>query len=201
MTTVNHKLLQTVIPPVQVSGAVTYCFTHDSMVVESEGRNWHCSRAASCVIVPQVGDTVLITSVENQIWLLAVLERASSQQTELNVTGDLHISSSGELSLNGEMLRVNAEQGDCHISEMKYSGDQLSAWVSLSRVVGKRAESIWQTVTQISHNLLRMTRQTEQVRAGQLDMKAEDYARLHAHNTVITAKAITKVDSEQIHMG
>jgi hypothetical protein len=201
MSKVNHLLAQPILPPAQASAVVTHCFADGSLTVESEGRGWHCRRAASCVIAPQTGDTVLIASVERQIWLLAVLERANPQVAELSVPGDLHIRSEGELSLSSDALRVTAGQGDCHIDEMKYSGEKLSAWVSLSRVVGKRAESVWQTVTQISHSLFRTTRQTEQVRAGQLDMKAEDYARLHAHNTVITSKAITKVDSEQIHMG
>ncbi|EMH4164425.1 DUF3540 domain-containing protein [Pluralibacter gergoviae] len=201
MTNVNHTLAHAVTPPVQAAGIVTHRFADDTLTVTREGRGWHCRRAASCVIVPQVGDTVLITSVDSHIWLLAVLEQQSPQQSELSVPGDLHIHSQGELSLNSAALRINAEQGDCHISEMKYSGDRLSAWVSLSRIVGKRAESVWQTVTQISHHLFRTTRQTEHVRAGQLDMKAEDYVRLHAQNTVITSTAITKVDSEQIHMG
>ena len=201
MTSINHKLAQAVMPPMQAAGTVTHGFADGSLTVESEGRGWHCRRAVSCVISPQVGDTVLIASVENQIWLLAVLERLNPQQAELHVPGDLHIRSSGELSLSGEALRVSAEQGDCHINDLKYSGDKVAAWVSVARIVGKRAESVWQTVTQISQNLLRTTRQMEQVRAGQLDMKAEDYVRLHAHNTVITSKAITKVDSEQIHMG
>jgi hypothetical protein len=39
------------------------------------------------------------------------------------------------------------------------------------------------------------------VRAGQLDYQAEDYARIHARNTLITSKDITKLDSEQIHVG
>lgn len=201
MTRINHKLIQAVMPPMQAAGTVTHYFADGSLMVESEGRGWHCRRATSCVIAPRAGDMVLIASVENQIWLLAVLEQANPQQAELSVPGHLHIHSGGELSLSSEALRVCADRGDCHISEMKYSGEKLSAWVSLSRIVGKRTESVWHTVTQISHNLLRTTRQTEQVRAGQLDMKAEDYARLHANNTVITSKAITKVDSEQIHMG
>lgn len=201
MSKVNHRLAQAILSPVQSAGVVTHCFTDGSLTVECDGRGWHCRRAASCVIAPQVGDMVLVTSVENQIWLLAVLERANAQQAELSVPGNLHIHSMGELSLSSSSLRITAEQGDCHVNDMNYSGDKLSAWVSLSRIVGKRAESVWQTITQISHNLLRTTHNTEQVRAGQLDMKAEDYARLHAHNTVITSKAITKVDSEQNHMG
>ncbi|AOR65418.1 DUF3540 domain-containing protein [Pectobacterium wasabiae] len=201
MNNVNHKLAQAILPPVQASGVVTHCFADGSLTVEYEGRGWHCRRAASCVIAPQTGDMVIVTRTENQIWLLVVLERANPQKAELNVPGDLHIHSAGELSFSSAALRVSADQGDCHISDMNYSGEKLSAWVSLSRIVGKRAESVWQTITQISHNLRRTTRNTEQVRAGQLDMKADDYARLHAHNMVITSKAITKVDSEQIHMG
>ncbi|WP_129543683.1 DUF3540 domain-containing protein [Serratia sp. 1D1416] len=201
MNNIHHQLTQSAAPPLQSAGIVTHCFANGSLSVESEGRGWHCQRAASCVIAPQPGDRVLIAGVDHQVWLLAVLERANPEAAELSVPGDLHIRSDGELSLSSAALRVSAGQGDCHIGEMQYSGDKLSAWVSLSRIVGKQAESVWQTITQVSHNLLRTTRQTEQVRAGQLDMKAEDYARLHAQNTVITSKAITKVDAEQIHMG
>ncbi|MGY5956746.1 DUF3540 domain-containing protein [Kosakonia sp. BK9b] len=201
MTKINHQLALAAMPAGQFSARVTHGFEDGSLMVECEGRGWHCRRAVSCVIAPQAGDTVLISGVDNQMWLLAVLERANPQCAELSVPGDLHICSSGALSLSSEALKVSASKGDCHISDMNYSGDRVSAWVTLSRVVGKRAESVWQTVTQISQSLFRTTRQTEQVRAGQLDIKAEDYLRMHAHNTVITSKAITKVDSEQIHMG
>ncbi|KAA9003297.1 DUF3540 domain-containing protein [Affinibrenneria salicis] len=202
MNKVNHALALSLTPPLQSAGLVTHLFADGSLTVECEGRGWHCRRAASCVIAAEIGDRVLIASTDEQVWLLAVLERAATHQpAQLNVAGDLRISSNGELSLSSPTLRVTAEEGDCHISQMKYSGESVSAWVSLSRIVGKRAESVWHTVTQISHHLLRKTTQTEQVRAGQLDMKAEDYARLHAENTLITSKAITKVDSEQIHMG
>jgi len=194
MTKSNQPLALAALPGGQFSAQVTHC-------LECDGRGWHCRRAVSCVIAPQTGDTVLISAVDNQMWLLAVLERGNNDATELSVPGDLRIASQGALSLSSEALNVSAAKGDCHISEMTYSGDKISAWVTLSRIVGKRAESVWQTVTQLSHNLFRTTRQTEQVRAGQLDMKAEDYLRMHAHNTVITSKAITKVDSEQIHMG
>ncbi|TNL11217.1 hypothetical protein CYD30_08105 [Kosakonia cowanii] len=202
MTNINHQLLMAAIPSGQFSAQVTHCFEDDSLMVESEGRGWHCRRAVSCVIAPQAGDTVLISAVDNQMWLLAVLERQNpASAAELSVQGDLHIASQGALSLSSEALNISAAKGECHISEMNYSGDKISAWVSLSRIVGKRAESVWQTVTQISQQLFRTTRQMEHVRAGQLDMKAEDYLRMHAQNTVITSKAITKVDSEQIHMG
>ncbi|KEY59006.1 DUF3540 domain-containing protein [Serratia sp. DD3] len=189
-------------PPQQAAGQVVNLLNDGTMMVESEGRGWHCRRAASCLIAPEFGDRVLIASVEGQLWLLAVLERAEGQQpTVLSVEGDLQIAPGGNLSLTSQGLNITAKTSDCHIDAMNYSGESVTAWVSLSRIVGKQCESIWQSVTQISHRLLRKTTQMEQVRAGQLDMQAEDYLRMHAQNTVITSKAITKIDSEQIHMG
>jgi len=39
------------------------------------------------------------------------------------------------------------------------------------------------------------------VRAGQIDIQAEQTLRLHSNNTLLTSKGLVKVDAEQIHMG
>ncbi|MHA7848349.1 DUF3540 domain-containing protein [Serratia sp. D1N4] len=191
-----------VTPPQQAAGQVVNLLSDGTLMVESEGRGWHCHRAASCLLTPEFGDRVLIASADGQLWLLAVLARAESQQPAvLSVEGDLQIAPLGNLSLDSQALNITAKTSDCHIEAMNYSGESLTAWLSLSRIVGRQCESVWQAVTQISHRLLRRTTQMEQVRAGQLDMQAEDYLRMHAQNTIITSKAMTKIDSEQIHMG
>jgi hypothetical protein len=82
---------------VQASGSVTHVFADGSLTVESEGRGWHCQRAVSCVIAPQVGDRVLITHVDNQSGYWRCWS-GSIAGAELSVPGDLHIRSSGELS-------------------------------------------------------------------------------------------------------
>lgn len=201
MSQIHHTFNPGPLLTQQMTGNVTHCFDDGSIMVESDGRGWHCRRAVSCVITPMAGDTVLLTPVEPNMWILAVLEQADATQSELSTPGHLRIQSEGELSLRSETLHISANAGECHIKEMTYSGEKLNAWVSLSQMVGKRLESVWQTVMVVSHNFFRTTHQTELVRAGQLDMKAERYARLHADNTLITSKTITKIDSEQIHMG
>ncbi|WP_426917633.1 DUF3540 domain-containing protein [Serratia bockelmannii] len=158
-----------------------------------------------------LGDNVLVAGCGHQLWAIAVLERAEPQSTaRLCVAGDLQIEtpngslslhSAQALKLSGDAMTLQANSGDCHVDKMKYSGEELSAFVSISRLVGKRCESLWHSVSQISHSLFRKVRQTEHVRAGQLDYQAEDYARIHARNTLITSKDITKLDSEQIHVG
>jgi hypothetical protein len=53
----------------------------------------------------------------------------------------------------------------------------------------------------LARSSFRLTEEVEQVRAGQIDMQAKETLRLHARNTLVTSKALVKVDAEQIHMG
>ncbi|MBD2810176.1 DUF3540 domain-containing protein [Xenorhabdus sp. Vera] len=189
-------------PLQQIAGQVINILQDGSLMVESKNRGWHCRRAVSCLLTPAMGDIVLIIKTDEQLWVLAILERAKQQNAaEINIPGDLSITAQGNLDLNSNGLNITADNGNCHVNEMQYSGESLSAWVSMTRIVGNQFESVWQTITQLSNRLFRHTRQTEQVQAGQLDMQAENYVRLHAQNTVISAKAITKIDAEQIHIG
>ncbi|MDX7985942.1 DUF3540 domain-containing protein [Xenorhabdus sp. 12] len=189
-------------PSQQIAGQIVNTLQDGSLVVEFENRGWHCRRAVSCLLTPEMGDTVLLTKINDQLWILAILERAEPQSSaEICIPGDLSISAQGNLNLNSDGLNITADNGNCHINEMQYSGESLSVWLSVSRLVGNQLESVWQNITQLSNRLFRHTTQTEQVHAGQLDMQAESYARLHAQNTVVTAKAIAKIDAEQIHIG
>ncbi|MDX7988502.1 DUF3540 domain-containing protein [Xenorhabdus sp. 12] len=190
-------------PLQQMTGQIISTHPDGSFMAKSKNnRGWHCRRAASCLLTPEMGDTVLITKIEGNLWILAILERTTQQGVaEISVPGDLTITSPGNLSMNSNGLNITADNGNCHINEMQYSGESLSAWVSVARLVGNQFESLWQTVTQLSNRLFRHTTQTEKVHAGQLDMQAENYARLHAQQTIVTAKAMTKIDAEQIHIG
>ena len=84
---------------------------------------------------------------------------------------------------------------------MKYSGEAVGLRQHQSLWSASAASRCGIRSARISHSLFRKVRQTEHVRAGQLDYQAEDYARIHARNTLITSKDITKLDSEQIHVG
>ncbi|WP_340615743.1 DUF3540 domain-containing protein [Xenorhabdus entomophaga] len=190
-------------PLQQITGQIVCILRDGSFMAESKNnRGWHCRRAASCLLAPNLGDIVLITKIDDQLWILAILEREEQQTlSEISVPGDLTITSHGNLNIHSNGLNITASSGNCHIDEMQYSGKSLSAWVSITRLVGNQFESLWQTVTQMSNRLFRHTTQTEKVHAGQLDIQAENYVRLHAQNTIVSAKAITKIDAEQIHIG
>lgn len=199
-----------VTPPTQAVGRVVNLLPAGVYIVEHEQRGWQCRLAASCLLAPQIGDEVMIAGHEHHLWLLAVLTRADPQLPfSLNVAGALDIAAQGDLTfacpgrlaLQSQTLNIGAEQGECHIDDLHYHGKSLSAGVASCSIVGKSMETVWHTVVAISHRLLRKVTQTEHVRVGQWDCEARDYARIHGKQLIVTSEAITKLDSEQIHVG
>lgn len=201
----NHAKKTVTLPldvPLQAEGLVLALEADGTVQVLIDGRRWHCQRAASCLLSPQVDDRVLLCRAAEQLWLLAVLVRAQPEQpTELHCKGALTLSTTQTLTLRSPQFQLRADHGDCHVGEMHYHGEKISAWVTLSRLLGKRCESLWESVSQISHHLLRRTTHTEQVRAGQLDIKTSQLTRLQAPTTLISSESLTRVDGKQIHMG
>lgn len=204
----SHSLAVT--PPAQAVGRVVNLLPAGCYIVEHEQRGWQCRQAASCLLAPQIGDEVLIAGHEQHLWLLAVLTRADPQQPfSLSVAGALEIAAQGDLTfacpnrlaMRSHTLDIAAEQGECHIDNLHYRGQSLAAWVADCSIVGKSMETVWHTVVAISHRLLRKVTQTEHVRVGQWDCEARDYARIHGKQLIVTSEAITKLDSEQIHVG
>lgn len=188
--------------PAQAEGVVVAPLSENSVEVELQGRRWRTQRAASCLLTPEPGDRVLLANLNHQLWLLAVLERAQPEQTaQLGCGSDLHLTCGGALTLSSQQFSLKAAQGECDIDSLRYRGQSVSAWISVGRFFGKQCESVWESLSQFSQRLLRKTAQCEQVRAGQLDVKTEEFTRLHSRNTLISSTSLTKVDAKQIHMG
>lgn len=197
--------------PQQTAGLIADKLPDGSLLVQYSSQGRVCRQATSCLVMPNIGDTVLVADAGQQFWVIAVLERADpSTVTRLNVVGDLQIEtpsgslilhSTKQVKISSDTLAIQAQSADCNIDKMAYRGNEFSGFISLVRLIGKRYESLWHSIVQTSHTLFRRVRQIEHVRAGQLDLQAEDYARLHARNLIITSKNITKLDSEQIHLG
>lgn len=183
-----------------------------SFFVESAGRGWHCRKAASCLLDPEYEDTVLIASDDDgRVWLLAVLERAQTAAVaRISMPGDLCIATpsgslnlqcKAQLQLESTRFSLRAEDANCQFEKMAFDAAEVSSWVGIGRWMGRRSEALWDSLTQISQHLFRQTRHTEHVRAGQIDYQASGHLRMHAHNTIVTSEAITRIDAEQIHVG
>lgn len=182
-------------------------------------RTLRCRRAASCLLLPGPGDTVMVAGPHDEaLYLIAVVAQADSSLATLAVDGDLQLQSrhggvaiqgAGAIDLQSDTAIASrspqwtlaAERAQCTVSELDYQGAEVRFSVLVSRFVGRACEVVLDRLSLLTRSSFRITEEVEQVRAGQIDMQASRTLRLHAKNTLVTSKELVKVDAEQIHMG
>ncbi len=185
-------------------GTVRQALPGDAFLVEAQagGERWHCPRAASCLLQPSVGDTVLVAGPRrDQAYLIAVITQADPAQARLAVDGVLTLQAGTRLELAAPALDLQARKAQLEIGEMDYRGGEVRITTLLARFVGRTCETVLDRLSVLTRSSFRLTEEVEQVRAGQIDYQAEETLRLHAKNTLVSSKGLVKVDAEQIHMG
>lgn len=216
-STLNRRL--PIYDPVHLIGSIEAAAVDGVFAVHCDGRIWHARRAASCLLAPAVGDTVLISGPDRErVYLIAVIEQADPSRHRIEVDGDLtlatrsgaiafdsaqdlHLKSAAALRLESETLALRADQAECVVDGMRYTGREVTATVGKTRLIGKVYEAVVDRLVQMSRNVFRTTDEVEHVRAGNLDYQAEQSARVHARYTMVTGDDLVKVDAKQIHMG
>ncbi|MBT2333250.1 DUF3540 domain-containing protein [Variovorax paradoxus] len=206
--------------PVHFIGRLTGPLPDGQLGVEDEqGLAWSCRRAASCLLAPQPGDTVMLSGPDRfRVYLIAVIEQADASASRIDApghmtlggaegsvsiesAGDVRLRSGGALDMRGERWDVQAETGHCHVDELRVTARTVDATTGRLRVVGKVFETVADRMVQMARNALRMVDEVDQVRAGHLDCKATQTVRIHGRHTTVTGKELVKVDAAQIHMG
>ncbi|EJL76655.1 Protein of unknown function (DUF3540) [Variovorax sp. CF313] len=206
--------------PVHFMGKLVACLPDGRFGVEDEnGVDWSCRRAASCLLKPELGDTVLLSGPDrHRVYLIAVIEQADASSSCIDAPGDLvlggnagtvsiasasgvHLHSGGKLEMNGAQWALQAGKADCRIDDMRYTGQVADATLGRLRLVGKTFETVADRIVQMARTALRMVDEIEQVRVGHLDCEAADTVRIHGKHTAVTGKDLVKVDAAQIHMG
>ncbi|WP_413763527.1 DUF3540 domain-containing protein [Variovorax sp. Varisp41] len=185
-------------------GTVLQALPGDVFQVEAQagGERWHCPRAASCLLQPSVGDTVLVAGPRrDQAYLIAVITQAYPAQARLAVDGVLTLQAGTRLELAAPELDLQARKAEVEIGEMDYRGGEVRITTLIARFVGRTCETVLDRLSVLTRSSFRLTEEVEQVRAGQIDYQAEETLRLHAKNTLVSSKGLVKVDAEQIHMG
>jgi hypothetical protein len=216
MSSVAQPKTYPVYDPVHLIGIVKKQ-DEQEFVVECDGHEWVCRRAASCLLQPQMDDTVLISGPERaRVYLIAIIEQAQQNESTVSVPGKLNILADSvnihsaatmqlhggtALDINTAQLKLSAQKGQCVVDEMQYVGRELKTTVGMMRVIGKVYESIMDRLSFMSRTSFKITAEVEHLRAGTIDYQAEQSARLHSKYTMITAKDLVKVDGKQIHMG
>lgn len=176
-------------------------------------------RAVSCLVAPVTGDEVIVaTSARGRTWVLAVLERTEGAGATLTADGDLDVrlpagrfavaaaegvalTSTETVSVTSRSVEVRALDGRVVIDRLTHFGRYLQAEVGKIKTVASTLDAVVERLSQRVKRSYRTVEQYDQVRARQIDYRAERTMNLRSENAVVTAEHLVKLDGEQIHVG
>ncbi|MDB5801435.1 MAG: hypothetical protein JWL63_2374 [Rhodocyclales bacterium] len=170
--------------------------------VEFDGSEHRVRRAASCLLAPATGDSVLVCGPNaTALYIIAVLERGSDTPLRLELGQDAHIAASGKLSVSSDELLIRARHATTLIDQLSSFGREFSASIGKVKLVGNLFESFFERVSQFAGQSVRTVEGVDQVRSACIDYRAEQSLSLQGSEIIATAKTLAKVDGGQIHIG
>jgi hypothetical protein len=187
-------------------------------VVLTGGERVTARRARSCLIEPRASDLVLVARVGRggTSWVLSVLDGPGDDAT-LAFAGDVMIKSPGAVTVaSGEATNLYSRGAlGVAVDEVQLSANAVEASVDraswIGRVFTSRLDAVKtfatlvdRVATRVSERAQRVYRTTEQselLKVGQLDIRADDSITAQSKNTVMTAEQLVKLTGDQIHLG
>jgi hypothetical protein len=141
---------------------------HHATVIEKNGFVYYVTidnkifvarRAFGCLIEPENGDVILISSRNDEIFILTVLERNYSTDAVLSSDGNLQIQmrngelnlqsksisfdSSDNFSIRSPAVSVDTIEADVKCTSISLLGKTVECFIDKIKTVGKKAESFF----------------------------------------------------------
>lgn len=204
--------------PIHISGQVLGSGPEGYAVKTALGM-YGTRRAASCLLEPELGDTVLVSGESAAcVYIIAVLERAGDGPARIAFAGDttltvsggsmslsadngVNLSAGGRLAMSSADLLLNCGIATTTIGRLTAIGKEMSASIGNIRLIGNALESFVERLTQFARQSTRTVEGLDQVRSGTVDYRADQNMSLRGTNVLTNAKELVKVEAQQIHLG
>jgi len=182
--------------------------TADELIVLAEDTLWPASRAASCLVQPEAGDTVLLLAAEGrEFTVLNVLERAS--RSGLSIAHEDGIILRGPtLSLIAEeALQVRAPHADLEITTLNLRSAAATLVAKAASALVETLRTVATRIEQTSQSLLIQATHRTAVIDGvdTLDARAAnsriETLVIQTNAAVVTAEQDIRIDAERIALG
>lgn len=197
------------IGPIQEIGRVIVVPADGPVAVRVGDAVRHARRAASCLLRPEVGDEVLLLGPSTeQLYVVAVTVRAEEGPSVLQVEGDLQLRAGGsievsaghQLDLEAARLGLRAEDGEVSVARLQFNGLAWRGVVGTVHRVSQLCETVVDRALHFAKTSIRRVEGMDQLRSGQIDHQAKDYARLRSRHVAIKADSVAKLKAEQMHL-
>lgn len=173
-----------------------------SVLLLREGREERASRAFSCLVEPAPGDLVLVGRAGGQAYVLAVLERRGDAAMRLAMPDGATIGDgAGRLNLAAGMLVVDADTTQVATRNLDVAATRAEAHLGRASLFAEAIETIAQRIIGRFRSVFRFVEETEQLRARDIDQRASGHMHMRGATASLQAKALVKLQGDQIHLG
>ena len=153
-------------------------------------------KAASCVIEPQVGDTVLLfADSESRYYLLSVLTRDAQSPAEMVFDQGLSIKTPDK------DLRIDAHQAVVKVERATIVGSSLLSRWDVVRTVARSIEASADRWIQKLVCSYRTVEEFEECKIGRLRYLVKGLFSLKSRKSTINAEETVKIDGSKIMLG
>lgn len=203
---------------IQIDGHVLEC-SENGIRIDTVHGEFSASRAFSCLVEPVVGDRVLAAGDPQEVlFIIAVLERREPSATRLTVHGDLTLGlpegrfsiaaahgvdlvTARDMTVTTSELTVRSPKGSIFFEHLTYMGLRFLAEIEGIKLLGGLFDTVMERISQRVKRSYRTVEESDHVRSGQIDYRAEKNMSLRGQNALVTARELVKIDGDQIHLG
>jgi hypothetical protein len=188
-----------------------------ALVVATGSGNYEAERAISCLVAPEVGDTVLLTvPPKGPLYVLAVLDRRhegplsieSERSIALRTRGELTFAAAHQVETRAARVTTTAHHLEMRAVEGALSFTNLELVTNLLHTNARRVkavlgvlDAVLERASQHVKRSYRFVDELEMTRAKEMSTQVERTYHLRAQNTLIDAEELVRMQAEQIHLG
>jgi hypothetical protein len=185
----------------------------ERLQVETSLGSYPALKAASCLVRPRQGDSVLaVFDAEGSCFILSVLMQSqeSGRANEITLEGDaslrirnggLTISADDEVSVVSDRLSLAVRTGSAVFGECSFLGNALSAQFESIKTVAGKVENVFQQLTEKLIDAFRFVKDHEEVQTGSTRYLVDTNLTMHSKNAMHIAEEIVTINAEQVHLG
>lgn len=174
-------------------------------------------RAASCLLQPAAGDTVLVADMDGSLWVLAVLVRGDTPAMiplpadstlkvaagglKLAVRDELTLAAGRQVSAVAPEVSVQAARAGITLGALQLAAGLVEATVNQVKTIAEFLDTVAERVRLKAGSSYREVEDLEHLQAGQLYYSIKNVLNMRGKHAVMSAESEVRVDGERIHLG
>ena len=174
-------------------------------------------RAASCLLQPAAGDTVLAAVLPDSTWVLAVLVRGDSPALvplpadctvkvaggglNLTVPDELTLGAGRHFSVVAPEVSLQAARASVGLGALQLAAGLVEATVEHIKTASEFLDTVATRVRLKAGSVHRQVEDLEHLQAGQLYYSIKNVLNMRGKHAVVSAQSEVRLDGERIHLG